>query len=133
MSSQLAALKEGEVTPQVTKQTELIISRFCHSLLIVTQSLVQPDVYRNYRSFMAVSGFSEDDQLAMSGTRQTEMESILLAKCFVCVSRINMFTQFIGRDMLRNLECTLLFFLQQIFEFLSDDICYNATENCKPD
>ena len=129
MSSQLSTFKENEAPSQIVKQAELIISRFCHSLLIVTQSIVHPDLYRNYRSFMSMSGFSEEDQFTTMGNKQTELESILLAKCFVCVSRINMFAPYLGRDMMRNLECTTLYFLNAIFEFLSDDVCHNATEN----
>lgn len=79
-----------------------------------------------------MNGFTEEEnKLASAHNKQTEMESLLLAKCFVCISRINMFTNYLGRDMLRNLECTSLYFLQRVFEYFSDDAVYNYQENGK--
>lgn len=130
MSTQLANIKDSDINAQVTKQTELVISRFCHALIIVTQSVIQGDVYRSYRGFVAMNGFSDDEvNIAAVNNKQTELESILLAKCFVCVSRINMFSSYIGRDMVRDLECTILYFLQHIFDYLSDDVVWNVSES----
>lgn len=79
---------------------------------------------------MAMNGFTDEEtNMASVQSKQTELESILLAKCFVCVSRINMFSRYLGRDMIRDLECTILYFLQHVFEYLSDDVVWNVSES----
>jgi len=88
---------DGRINQQTVNQVELIISRFCHILVIVGVSVVQHDYYRTYRSF-GVSGYPYQDgqSIVDNQNEETKMESALLAKSFVCVSRINVFTPFLG-------------------------------------
>lgn len=72
-------------------QAKLIISRFCHILIITAQSIIQTSGYRNYNNYL--TGFTNiEDDTTVAHSKQTELEGIVLAKAFSCISNMSIFS-----------------------------------------
>ena len=103
--SQILDQEKQSGQPNKGPRNDIVLSRFSHLLLIVSQTVIVEEprsIYRSTYMYNSIESSPGDVREEMQPGIQTEAS--LIAKCFVCISQINFFVGSISVDNLAHKE-----------------------------